>query len=211
MNHRKRCTSLLTMQSSFLFIRGSSLRRACRIELGFDHAVDNEIGHIMRRMRQPFFPINHTHPCIPCTLSRLLLPTLSLVVNNPWDTRRIRPADNFVDPFTVRFAEDMPVARSPVLDRMLTIPMAGQAQTTIRRRVKVVHKTDYEDGSFVFVRHTPKRPTTLRGPPPIWRKRRVGEEENVTEEMKEEYGMWLKAKIVAAKPSAGAKKAWWWC
>ena len=129
-------------------------------------------------------------------------------------TRHIRPADNFVDPFTVRFAEDMPVARSPVLDqdedyRMVTIPMAGQAQTPIRRRVKAVQKTNYEDGSFVFVRRTPNRPTTLRSPPPLLQKRRVVEEENVTEEMKEEYGAWLKARIVAAKHSAGAKKVWW--
>ena len=129
------------------------------------------------------------------------------------DTPHIRPADNFVDPFAVRFAEDMPVARSPVLDqdedhRMVTIPVAGQAQTPIRRRVKVVHKTDYENGSFVFVRRTPNRPTTLRSPPPLRQKRRVVEE-NVTEEMKEEYGAWLKARIVAAKHSAGAKKVWW--
>jgi hypothetical protein len=38
----------------------------------------------------------------------------------------------------------------------------------------------------------------------------VVEEENVTEEMKEEYGAWLKARIVAAKHrSAGEKKVWW--
>ena len=108
----------------------------------------------------------------------------------------------------------MPVARSPVLDqdedhRMVTIPVAGQAQTPIRRRVKVVHKSDYENGSFVFVRRTPNRPTTLKSPPPLRQKRRVVEEENVTEEMKEEYGAWLKARIVAAKHSAGAKV--WWC
>ena len=92
---------------------------------------------------------------------------------------------------------------------MVTIPVAGQAQTPIRRRVKVVHKTDYENGSFVFVRRTPNRPTTLKSPPPLRQKRRVVEEENVTEEMKEEYGAWLKARIVAAKHSAGAKV--WWC
>ena len=130
------------------------------------------------------------------------------------DTLHIRPADNFVDPFAVHFAEGTPVARSPVLDqdedyRMVTIPMAGQAQTPIRRRVKVVQKTDYENGSFVFVRRTPNRPTALRSPPPIWRKRRVAEDDDVTEEMKEEYGAWLKARIVAAKHSAGAKKVWW--
>ena len=75
------------------------------------------------------------------------------------DTRHIRPPDNFVDLVTIRFAEDMPVARSPVLgkDRMVTIPIAGQA-----RRVNAVHKTNYENGSLVFVRRTPNRPTTLR-------------------------------------------------
>ena len=113
------------------------------------------------------------------------------------NTRCICPADNFVDPFTVRFAEDMPVARLPVLDqdedhRMVTIP-TDQAQTPIRRRVRVVHKTDYEDGSsFSFC--TPNRPTTLRGP--LQSKRRVVEMENVTKEMKEKDGTWLK---VAAK------------
>ena len=97
---------------------------------------------------QPLFRINHTHPCVPCTLSRLLLPTLSLVVN----------LLHLVNPFTVRFAEDMPVARLPVLgkDRVVTIPIAGQA-----RRVKAVHEIGYENGSFVFVRHTHKRHTTL--------------------------------------------------
>ena len=67
---------------------------------------------------------------------------------------------HLVDPFTVRFTEDMSVARSPVLgkDRVVTIPIAGQA-----RRVKAVHNlTDYENGSFVFVRHTHNRHTTLR-------------------------------------------------
>ena len=56
-------------------------------------------------------------------------------------------------------------------DRMLTIPIAGQA-----RRVKAVHRTNYENESFVFVRCTPDRPTTLRSPPPL----RVIEEENVS-------------------------------
>ena len=77
------------------------------------------------------------------------MPTLSLVVN----------LLHAVDPFTIRLTEDITVARSPVLgkDRMVTIPITGQA-----RRVKAVHKTDYENGSFVFVRHTDNRHTTLR-------------------------------------------------
>ena len=33
------------------------------------------------------------------------------------DTHHIRPAEKFVDPFTVPFAADMPVARPPVLDQ----------------------------------------------------------------------------------------------
>ena len=90
------------------------------------------------------------------------------------DTRHIRPADNFVDLLTIRFAQDVPVARSPVLGRD-RIPIAGQT-----KRVKAVHKTNYENRSFVFVRPTPNRP-------PL----RVIEEEN-------------------AKHSAGAKKAWRW-
>ncbi|KAF8716331.1 hypothetical protein AX14_012418 [Amanita brunnescens Koide BX004] len=99
------------------------------------------------------------------------------------DASHICPADNFVDSVTVRFADDMPVARSPVLDQdMITIHKAGQAQTPIRR------------------------PTALRSPPPL---RRVVEDDDVTEEMKEEFGAWLKARIVAAKHSAGAKKVWW--
>ena len=128
----------------------------------------------------------------------------------------ISPADHSVDPFnTVRFAEDMPVATPPVLDqdedyRMATIPMAGLAQTPIRRRVKVVQETDYRNGSFVFVRRTPNRPTRLTSPPLLWHKSlRAVEDDDVTEEMKEEYGAWLKARIVAAKHSAGAKRVWW--
>ena len=128
----------------------------------------------------------------------------------------VSPADHSVDPFnTVRFAEDMPVATPPGLDqdenyRMATIPMAGPAQTPIRRRVKVVQETDYGNGSFVFVRRTPNRPTGLKSPPLLWHKSlRAVEDDDVTEEMKEEYGAWLKARIVAAKHSAGAKKVWW--
>jgi hypothetical protein len=140
-------------------------------------------------------------------------PLASILIRST-DTPHIRPADNFVDPFAVHFGEDMPVARSSVLDqdedyRMITTPMAGQAQTPIRRRVKVIQKTDYENGSFVFVRRTPNRPVALRSPPPIWHKRRVVEDDDVTEDMKEEYGAWLKARIVAAKHSAGAKRVWW--
>ena len=66
------------------------------------------------------------------------------------DTRHMRPADNFVDPFT----EDMPVARVASMaalgkDRMLTIPIAGQA-----RRVKAVHRqTTRMDPSFSFAAH----------------------------------------------------------
>jgi hypothetical protein len=140
-------------------------------------------------------------------------PLASILIRST-DTPHIRPADNFVDPFAVHFGEDMPVARSSVLDqdedyRMITIPMAGQAQTPIRRRVKVIQKTDYENGSFVFVRRTPNRPTALRSPPPIWHKRGVVEDDDVTEDMKEEYGAWLKARIVAAKHGAGAKRVWW--
>ena len=54
----------------------------------------------------------------------------------------------------------MPVARSPVLgkDRVVTIPIAGQARPG---RAKAVHETDYENGSFVFVRHTYNMHTTL--------------------------------------------------
>jgi hypothetical protein len=140
-------------------------------------------------------------------------PLASILIRST-DTPHIRPADNFVDPFAVHFGEDMPVARLSVLDqdedyRMITIPMAGQAQTPIRRHVKVVQKMDYENRSFVFVRRTPNRPTAMRSPPPIWHKRRVVEDNDVTQEMKEEYGAWLNARIVAAKHSAGAKKVWW--
>ena len=137
-------------------------------------------------------------------------PLASILIRST-DTSHICSADNFVDPVAVRFAEDMPVARSPVLgqdeDHMMTIPKAGQAQTPIRRRVKVAHKTDYENGTFVFVRRTPNRPTALRSPPPL--RRVVEDDDDVTEEMKEEFGAWLKARIVAAKHSAGAKKVWW--
>ena len=140
-------------------------------------------------------------------------PLASILIRST-DTPHIRPADIFVDPFAVRFAGDMPVARSSALDqnedhKMTTVPMAGQAQTPIRRRVRVVQKTDYENGSFVFVRRTPNKPTAPRSPPPLWHKRRVVEDDDVTEEMKEEYGAWLKARTVAAKHSAGAKKVWW--
>jgi hypothetical protein len=204
---------ILTMRSSFLFIRGSS---------GFDHAVDNEIGHIMRQDASTALSYQqhtsmHTIHTIASSIANVFAGRQPLASIPITDTRHIRPAENFVDPFTVRFAADMPVARSPVLDqdedhRVVTIPMAGQAQTPIRRRVKVVHKTDYENGSFVFDRRTPNRPMALRSPPPPpppRQKRRVVEEENVTEEMKEEYGAWLKARIIAAKHSASAKKVWW--
>ena len=126
----------------------------------------------------------------------------------------VNMADAFVDAVRVRFAKDMPVTRSPVLiqdedQKMVTIPKAGLARTPIRRRVKAVTMPDCEDGSFVFVRHTPRRPTTLRSPPPLRHKRRVVEDEDVSEEVKEEFAAWLKARVVAAKHSAGARRVWW--
>ena len=129
-------------------------------------------------------------------------------------TPPVHMADTFVDAARVRFAKDMPVARSPVLiqdedQNMVTIHKAGEAQTPIRRRVKAVTKPDYVDGTFVFVRHTPRRPTTLRSPPPVRQRRRVVEDEDVSEEEKEEFAAWLKARVVAAKHSAGAKRVWW--
>ena len=163
------------------------------------------------------FPLTmHTMHAVASSIANVVAdrqPLASIIIRST-DTPHIRSADNFVDPYTVRFAEDTSVARSPVLDqdedhRMVTVPMAGQAQTPIRRRVKVVQKTGYENGSFVFVRRTPNRPTTLRSPSPLRHKRRVVEDDDVTEEMKEEYGAWLKARIVAVKHSAGAKRVWW--
>ena len=126
----------------------------------------------------------------------------------------VNMADTFVDAVRVRFAKDMPVATSPVLiqdedQKMVTIHKAGQAQTPIRRRVKAVTKPDCEDGTFVFVRHTPRRPTALRSPPPLRRKRGVVEDEDVSEEVKEEFAAWLVARVLAAKHSAGAKRVWW--
>ena len=119
---------------------------------------------------------------MPCALSHLLLPTLSLVVNllhQPFatDTRHIRPADKIVDSFTFHFGESVLVARSPVPDqdenhKIVTIHIAGQAQTPIRRRVKAVHKTNYED---------------------------------VTGQMKEEYGPCSKTRMVATKHNTGAR------
>ena len=127
------------------------------------------------------------------------------------DIPPIRPADRFVGPIAV----DKPVARSPVLyrdenRRKATVPKLNQAQTPwIHRRVKVVHKTDFEDGSFVFVRRTPDRPTALRNPPSLQHKRRVVEEDDVTEEVRKEFEAWMKARIVAVKHSAGANRVWW--
>src|SRR6266576_1802962 len=124
-------------------------------------------------------------------------------------------ADVFVDPVRVRFEKDLPVARSPVLiqdedQRMVTIHKAGQAQTPIRRRVKTTTVADGEDGSFVFVRRTPKRPMVLRSPPLVMHKRRVVEDEDeVSEEMKEEFAAWLSARVIAAKHSGGARRVWW--
>ena len=74
---------------------------------------------------------------------------------------------------------------------------------------KVIHRTDYELGSFIFVRRTPDRPTALRNPPSLQHKRRVVEQDDVTEEMREEFKAWMKARIVAAKHSAGANRVWW--
>ena len=72
----------------------------------------------------------------------------------------------------------------------VTIAKLSQAQTPwIHRRVKVVHQADYENGSFVFVRRTPDRPTALRNPPSLQHKRRVVEEEDVTEEVRKEFGV----------------------
>ena len=109
---------------------------------------------------------------------------------------------------------------------VLTCHMACRAQTPIRRRVKVACKEarirppmlkrvwtatfclfereeliDCGNESTVFVCQTPDRSTALRSPPPLRRKRRKVENdsEDVSEELKEEYAAWIKARIVAAK------------
>ena len=136
-------------------------------------------------------------------------------------------ADNSVDAPRVHFSKDLPVVRSPVLaqdEMVLTSHKAGRAQTPIRRRVKVAYKevrirppvlkrvwsatfgffereerVDCSKEPSVFVCQTPDRPTALRSPPPLRRKRRKVQDEDVSEEMKEEYVAWIKARIVAAK------------
>ena len=104
------------------------------------------------RTGQLLFPINntsmHTMRTIAFSIANVVAGRQPLVSTLATDTRHIRPADKFVDP-----ALDQEENH-----RMVTIPFAGQAQTPIRRRVKVVHKTNYE---------------------------------NVTEQMKEEYGACL--------------------
>ena len=139
----------------------------------------------------------------------------------------IDAADNSVAAPRVRFAKDPPVVRSPVLkedEMVLTVHMAGRAQTPIRRRIKVAHKEvrirppvlkriwtatfgafEREEADcsgnvpFVFVCQTPDRTTALRSPPPLRRKGRKDQDEDISEEMKEEYAMWINARIVAAK------------
>lgn len=111
---------------------------------------------------------------------------------------------------------DKPVARSPVLNRdedkrRITAPRLSQAQTPwIHRRVKAVQKTESENRTFGFVHRTPDRPTALRNPPSVRHKRRVVEEEEdeVTEELREEFAAWMKARIVAVKRNPGAKIVW---
>ena len=113
------------------------------------------------------------------------------------ESHSIRPADKFVGPVAV----DKPVLNRGENQRV-TVP---KAQTP----AKVVHKTDNENGSFVFVRRTPNRPTALKKPPSVQHKRRVIAEDDVTDEMREEFEAWMKARIVAVKHSAGAKRVWW--
>jgi hypothetical protein len=126
------------------------------------------------------------------------------------DIPPIRPADNFVGPIAV----DKPVARSPVPNRdenQGTIPKFSQTQTPwIHRRVNVINKADSESGSFGFVHCTPDRPTALRNPPSLHHKRRVVEEEgaDVTEELRTEFEVWMKLRIVAVKRRPAAKIVW---
>ena len=134
-------------------------------------------------------------------------------------------ADNSVVAPRVHFAKDLQVL---VQDEMvLTCHMAGQAQTPIRRRVKVAYKEvrirppvlkrvwtatfglfereeqiDCGNEPTVFVCQTPDRPTALRSPPPLRRKRRKVQEEDVHEDMKAGYGVWIQSRIVAAKLSS---------
>ena len=137
-------------------------------------------------------------------------------------------ADNSVAAPRVHFAKDLQVVRSPVLaqdEMVLTIHMAGRAQTPIRRRVKVACKEvrirppvlkrmwtatfglfereeqiDFGNEFSDFVCQTPDRSTGLRSPPqaPLRKRRRV-QDEDVSEDMKAEYATWMKARIVAVK------------
>ena len=126
-------------------------------------------------------------------------------------------ADNSVAAPRVHFAKDLQVVRSPVLaqhEMVLTCHMAGQAQTPIRRRVKVAHKEvrirppvlrrvwtatfglfereqiDCGNEPSASVSQTPDRPTALRSPPPLIRKRRKVKDEDVHEGMKTGYAAW---------------------
>jgi len=40
-------------------------------------------------------------------------------------------------------------------------------------------------------------------------RRVVVEDEDVSEEMKEEFAAWLSARVIAARYSGGARRAWW--
>ena len=153
-------------------------------------------------------------------------PLISILIR-PSTSFPVDAADHSVVTPRVHFAKDPQVVRSPVLaedEMMLTTHMAGRAQTPIRRRVKVACKVvrirppvlkrmwtatfglfereeqiDFGIESSVVFRQTPDRPTALRSPPPLHRKGRKAQEEDVSEEIKEDYATWMKARIVAVK------------
>jgi hypothetical protein len=156
-------------------------------------------------------------------------PLTSILIRTP-TSFPVDAADNSVAAPRVHFAKDLQVVRSPVLaqdEMVLTCHMAGQAQTPIRRRVKVAYKEvrirppvlkrvwtatfglfereeqiDYGNEPSVFVCQTPDRPTALRSPPPLRRKRRKVQDEDVHEDMKAGYAVWIQSRIVAAKLSS---------
>ncbi|KAF8623817.1 hypothetical protein AX15_006179 [Amanita polypyramis BW_CC] len=135
-------------------------------------------------------------------------------------------ADMATDFFHVGYVEVMPVVESPVLQSTATIPRIWLG-TPVRKHARAVKRTDQGStlqrartinklaGSAmlqrrkariaeeepVFVCRTPAKLIKLTGPPPLNHKRMV-EEEEVSEEMKEAFAVWMKQRM---KPSA--KKA----
>ena len=91
--------------------------------------------------------------------------------------------------------------------------VAGHQPPTRSTGTPPIHPADRFVGPIALNKPVSRSPVLSRDemvmvPTPSQHKRRVVEEDDVTEEVRKEFEAWMKVRIVAVKHSAGANRVW---